>query len=151
MQIDELLNANGLTLIRDIQFNLSASGQNATGETANSLQISVVREGTKMKLILTGRPYFFTVETGRRATPGRKPSRAMIENITQWANARSIDLSAVWAIATKIQEEGTKLWRERGRNDIVAPAVTDFINNTGKAILDNEAERFKMKIQEMKW
>jgi hypothetical protein len=151
MQIEELLFANGQTLIRDIQFNLSATGTNATQETSNSLQIQVTREGSKAKLTLTGRPFFMTVQTGRRPTPGVKPSRDMIQNITRWVEARGMDMDAAWAIATKIQQEGTKLWQSGGRTDIVDPAVTDFINNTGATILENEAERFMIKIKELQW
>jgi len=148
---EQLLNNNGKQLITGIQTNMEKAGQNATGETANSLEIEIQQVGTKFKLILTGRPFFLTVQTGRRPTPGKKPSRQMIDNITKWVDARGIDISAVWAIATKIQNEGTKLWREGGRTDIVNPAVDEFINTTSKEILDNEAERFKIKINEFQW
>jgi hypothetical protein len=146
--IEELLSENGLQLVRDIQFNMSSAGQNATGETAQSLTIEIQKEGTKLKMTLTGRPFFMTVQTGRRPTPGKKPSREMINNITKWVNARGMDESAAWAIATNIQKQGTKLWQSGGRTDIVDPAVEDFINNTSEAMLENEAERFKIKIQE---
>ncbi len=149
--IEELLAENGLQLVRDIQFNMSFAGQNATGETAQSLTIEVQKEGTKVKMQLLGKEFFMVVQTGRRPTPDKKPSRKMIDNISKWVNARGMDESAVWGIATNIQQKGTKLWQEGGRTDIVDPAVTDFINNTGEAILENEAERFKIKIQELKW
>jgi hypothetical protein len=151
MEIEDLLSAHGNALIRDIQTNLQTTGTNATQETSNSLQIAITIEGTKHKLTLTGRPFFFTVQTGRRPTPGQKPSREMINNITRWVNARGIDLSAVWGIATKIQEKGTKLWQSGGRTDIIDPAVDLFINNASEAILENEAETFKIKIQELQW
>ncbi len=151
LPIEQLLAENGLQLVRDIQFNMSSAGQNATNETAQSLTIEVKKEGTKVKLTLSARPFFMTVQTGRRPTPDKKPSRKMIDNITRWVNARGMDEAAVWAIATTIQKKGTKLWQDGGRTDIVDPAVTDFINNTGEAILENEAENFKIKIQELQW
>jgi hypothetical protein len=151
MQIDDLLNAHGNALIRDIQSNLASTGTNATEETSNSLQIAISQEGTKYKLTLTGRPFFFTVQTGRRPTPDKRPSKEMISNISRWVNARGIDLSAVWGIATNIQKKGTKLWQAGGRTDIVDPAVDAFINETSDALLNNEAETFKIKIQELQW
>ncbi len=91
------------------------------------------------------------VQTGRRPTPDKKPSRAMIANITRWVEARGIDLDAVWAIATKIQQRGTWLWLEGGRTDIVDPAVDDFINNVAQRLADAGADDLVLKLREMKW
>lgn len=151
MQIEELLNSDGIQLINDIRSNIGASGQNATLETSQSLRIEVKQEGTKFKLQLFGRPYFMTVQTGRKPTPDKKPSREMIDRITRWVEARDIDLSAVWGIATNIQKKGTKLWQTGGRTDIVDPAVDDFINNVATDLLDSAADDFQMKIRQMKW
>lgn len=151
MELFDLLNAQGNDLIAAIKNNISTSGQNATSETANSLSQEITQEGTKFKYQLTGRPFFMTIQTGRRPTPDKKPSRQMISNISRWVNALGIDASAVWGIATKINQEGTKLWQAGGRTDIVDPAADDFINKTTEAILENEAEEFKIKINEFKW
>jgi hypothetical protein len=147
----EIVNNNGTELINDIRANLVTSGQNATLETSNSLRIEVKQEGNKVKMQLFGRDYFMTVQTGRKPTPDKKPSREMIDRITAWVNARGMDASAVWAIATNIQKKGTKLWQSGGREDIVDPAVDDFINNVSQDLLDNEADNFILKVREMKW
>lgn len=151
MEISQLLGEKGQKLVNDIQRNLAAAGKNATGETARSLKFSIEQNGSVTRFVLTGRPFFNVVQTGRRPTPEKKPSREIITRITAWVKAKNIDLSAVWGIATKIQQEGTKLWQEGGRTDIINPAVDDFINNVSREILANEAEEFKIKIQEMKW
>jgi hypothetical protein len=151
MQTEEILNQDGIQLINDIRANLGSSGQNATLETSQSLRIEVKQEGTKFKLSLFGRPYFMTVQTGRKPTPDKKPSREMIDRITRWVEARDIDISAVWGIATNIQKKGTKLWQTGGRTDIVDPAVDDFINNVANDLLDSAADDFQMKIRQMKW
>lgn len=151
MTINEIFSENGARLITDIQNNMAAAGQNATGETARSLRFHVEQSGRRYKFTLFGRPYFFTVETGRRPTPSKKPSREMIDRITAWTRSRGITLDAVWAIATKIQQEGTKLWQEGGRQDIIRPATDKFINETTNKILENEAQEFRIKIGEMKW
>jgi hypothetical protein len=151
MEMNDLLFENGQTLINDIRNNMSTAGQNATGETANSLRIEIKQEGLKYKFSLYGRAFFNTVQTGRRPTPNKKPSREMINRITAWVNARGIDITAVWAIATKIQQEGTKLWQSGGRSDIIDPAIDAFVNNTTNKILENEAEEFKIRINKMEW
>lgn len=149
-EIFEVIQSQGIELINNIRANLGDSGTNATNKTSQSLRIEIKQEGTKFKLQLFGRPFFMTVQTGRRPSD-KKPSREMIENLTEWVNARGIDESAVWAIATKIQQRGTRLWLEGGRDDIVNPAVDTFINDVGQDLLEAEADNFQIKIREMQW
>lgn len=149
-EIFNVIQSQGIELINNIRANLGATGTNATNKTSQSLRIEIKQEGTKFKLQLFGRPFFMTVQTGRKPSD-KKPSREMIENLTEWVNARGIDESAVWAIATKIQQRGTRLWLEGGRDDIVNPAVDTFINDVGQALLEAEADDFQIKIREMQW
>jgi hypothetical protein len=151
MPIVDIVKNEGIQLMNDIRANMGSAGMNVTNETSHSLSIETKEEGTKIKMTLLGRPFFMTVQTGRRPTPGKKPSREMISNITAWVEGRNMDLSAVWAIATKIQQKGTKLWQSGGRKDIVDPAVEDFVKNVEQAILDKEGERYATQIQNMKW
>lgn len=150
-EIFSVIQNSGIELINNIRANLGATGTNATNKTSQSLRIELKQEGTKFKLQLFGRPFFMTVETGRRPTPDKKPSREMISNITEWVNARGIDESAVWAIATKIQQRGTRLWFEGGREDIVQPAVDTFINDVSQALLEAEADNFILKVRRLEW
>lgn len=149
--IFDIVQQRSVDLVNDIRANMGAAGQNATGKTSQSLRFEVKQEGTKVKMQLFGRPFFMTVQTGRKPTPDKKPSREMISNITEWVNARGIDESAVWAIATKIQQRGTRLWFEGGRNDIVDPAVDEFTNNVSQELLDAEVENFVLKIRSLEW
>lgn len=151
MEIPDILQDDGIQLINDIRANMGSAGQNATNETSRSLRIEVKQEGTKFKLQLFGRAFFMTVQTGRRPTPEKKPSREMIARITDWVEARGIDSSAVWGIATNIQKKGTKLWQTGGRTDIVDPAIDDFVNNVSQHLLDNAADEFVLKVRAMKW
>jgi hypothetical protein len=150
-QIIDIVQNNGIQLTNDIRANMGQAGMNATLKTANSLRIETRQEGSKVKMTLFGRPFFMTVQTGRRPTPDKKPSRDMISNITEWVEARGLDEKAVWAIATNIQKKGTKLWQEGGRTDIVDPAVDDFVNQTATDLLDLASENLILKIREMKW
>jgi hypothetical protein len=150
-QIIDIVQNNGIQLTNNIRANIGQAGMNATLKTANSLRIETKQEGSKVKMTLFGRPFFMTVQTGRRPTPDKKPSRDMISNITEWVNARGLDEKAVWAIATNIQKKGTKLWQEGGRTDIVDPAVDDFLNQTAQDVLEWGADNLILKIREMKW
>lgn len=151
MEIIDLINSKGIDLINDIRANLGSTGTNATGRTSQSLRIEVKKEGTKIKLQLFGRAFFTSVDDGRRPTPGKKPSREFIENLKPWAASRGIDESAVWAIATSINQKGTNLWKDGGRETVVPPAVDDFVNDVSLALLDNAATEFQIKIRQMKW
>lgn len=150
-EIFEVIQNSGIDLINNIRANLGATGTNATGKTSQSLRIELKHEGTKYHLTLFGRPFFMTVQTGRKPTPDKKPSREMISNLTEWVNARGLDESAVWAIATKIQQRGTRLWFEGGREDIVDPAVDTFVNDVSQAFLEAEADNFSIRVKTMKW
>lgn len=150
-EIFNVIQNSGIDLINNIRANLGATGTNATGKTSQSLRIELKQEGTKFKLQLFGRPFFMTVETGRQPTPDKKPSREMISNLTEWVNARGLDESAVWAIATKIQQRGTRLWFEGGRDDIVQPAVDTFVNDVSQAALEAEADNFILKVRSLEW
>jgi hypothetical protein len=75
----------------------------------------------------------------------------MIDNLRVWMNARGMDSSKVWAVATKINQRGTRLWFEGGRQDIVDPAVDEFINGVSQDALEAEADNFVLKVRQMKW
>jgi hypothetical protein len=151
MTLDQAIGQEGIQLLNDIRANMGAAGMNATNETSHSLRIEQSREGNVIKMKLLGRPYFFTVQTGRKPTPDKKPSREMIQRITRWVEARSIDLEAVWGIATNIQKKGTKLWQAGGRTDIIDPAIEDFVNNVSRTILEFGAQEIKRTIKELEW
>ena len=147
-ELIEILNEQGIELVNGIRANLGSTGTTATGKTSQSLRFEISQEGTKTRLKLFGRPFFMTVETGRKATPNKKPSREFIENLKPWAEARGIPEGAVWAIATKINKLGTNLFRAGGREDIVEPPVDTFINNVSQQLLDSKADELVMKIRD---
>ena len=151
MELIEIVNEQGIQLINNIRANLGSTGTNATLKTSQSLRIEISQEGANIRLKLFGRPFFNTVETGRKPTPGKKPSREFIENLKPWAAARGIDEKAVWAIATKINQKGTNLFMAGGREDIVEPAVDTFVNNVSQGLLNSAADDFQIKIREMEW
>lgn len=150
MEIFDSIRVRSFDLINNIRANLGATGTNATGRTSQSLRFELKQEGNKYKMTLFGRPFFMTVQTGRRPSD-KKPSREMIDNLRVWMNARGMDSSKVWAVATKINQRGTRLWFEGGRQDIVDPAVDEFINGVSQDALEAEADNFVLKVRQMKW
>lgn len=151
MKVTDFLGQDGIQLLNDIRANMGSAGMNVTNETSHSLTFEIKEEGTKIKFLLYGRPYFMTVQTGRKPTPGKKPSREMIDRITAWVEGRNMDTEAVWAIATNIQEKGTKLWQQGGRKDIVDPAIEAFTKSVEEHLLDMGQTNLFAKINELKW
>jgi len=103
-----------------------------TGKTARSVKYEVTDDGAKATLRITGRPYFMAVQTGRRPTPGIKPSRTFVDNIREWLQASGGEQGAAYAIARSINEKGTKLWQKEGNtiiSDIVNQSLIDKISH----------------------
>lgn len=135
-------------MIGDIRRNLSSTGTNATNKTQQSLRAEVTQGQNKYRMRLLGREFFFTVETGRKPTPEKKPSRTMIQNIREWVKARGLEERLTWAIATEIQKKGTRLWRQGGRKDIVSNVVTNSrIDQITRSVLDQFAKDFAANIK----
>lgn len=139
--IDDILDRAGKFAVEKIQRNLSSTGTNATSETSQSVKYSVESQGNKSILTITAKPYFMVVETGRRATPEKKPGREMLDSIGKWLAARGKEESMKWAVAVKINKEGTELHKKGGRKDIVSNVINDqFIQDLMAEILKHFAE-----------
>lgn len=129
-----------------------AAKQVASGRTKASIKVEVTEDGG----ILWGRFPFGTLETGRRA--GRI-SHNFAGIIRQWIIDKGISVSPIqyirkpserWkpkytpqerglmnmagAIAQKIKKEGTRLYRENGRDDIYSPEIEKTVDNITKKI-----------------
>lgn len=139
--IDDILTKAGKYAVEKIQGNLASSGTNATEESSESVTFSVESQGNKSTLTITAKPYFMVVETGRKPTPGKKPGREMLDNIGKWLTARGKEESIKWAVAVKINKEGTELFKKGGRKDIVSNVITDqFIEDIANEILQYFAD-----------
>jgi len=125
MTIKEALSDELDNIVESIKKNLQASGKNTTGKTAESPRKEIKDSGTHIIGQIIVPRYFGVLETGRRPTPDKKPGREMLENIREWADAKGLDDGIEWAIATKINKEGTKLWKDGGRKDIFTPVTDD--------------------------
>lgn len=138
-QVIQILTNQGQSLTEQIKANVPR----VTGKTADSLGYEVVSDKDSATLTITAKPFFRVVETGRRPTPEKKPSRDMIKNITEWLKALGKEQSLAWAIATKINKEGTKLWRDGGREDVFSNVLTDrAFNKLERSVYDALADHY---------
>ena len=113
--------------------NIVSTGQNASGSTIQSLTI----QSSDDSVTLFGRPYFGTLETGRK--PGKMPP---VSSILDWIKAKPIpvptkmkDTSFAYAIAKKIANEGTSLYQKGGRNDVYSNEIPNTINSISRKLL----------------
>lgn len=142
-EIISILNKYGSSTIEQIRNNLSSTGTNATGKTSQSLRYEVTNEGTKATLKVIGKPYFAVVETGRKPTPGNKPSYEFVNNIKQWLAARGKDDKGAYGIAMSINKKGTKLFRDGGRKDIYSNVINqNLVDKINIDLLNKFAEQF---------
>ena len=124
-----------------------AAGQKASGKTIESLKIE--QDGDKV--ILYGRQAFGTLETGRK--PGNGPGNFR-EILYQWSIDKGISFekdyqrkSFAYLLAKKIEREGTKLYREGGRNDIYSqliPETIEAIANRIGILFEKEIDHIKL-------
>jgi hypothetical protein len=137
-----ILNENAESFITKIKGNLDATGTTATGESGKSLRYEINEDGSKIVLTVFGKPYFAVVETGRK--PGGGVSRGMIDNITKWAQVRGKE-EFIWAIAKKIDKEGSELFRKGGRTDIYTDEKEGFADKVFMEVTENIANEFFRK------
>lgn len=138
----KILEDSAQSLIYKIQANMAANNVNATLKTSEALGYEIVQDGDITILNITGNEFTQVIETGRRPTPELKPGASMIQNITEWVEARGLDNSLVWAIATQINKEGTQLWQKGGRDDIYTLPFEEFTSLLSNQILDFTLDSF---------
>lgn len=99
---------------------------NATGKTAKSLRFEVKEDGSILSLRIVGRPYFMSLQTGRRPTRQGSPKGdpTLVDAIKEWLEAKGLPGNA-YAIAKNIHEKGTKLYRQGGNT-----IITDIVNQS---------------------
>lgn len=139
----DILSKYGDSIVNRIKQNLAATGTNATGKTSNSVTFFIETSPTKQTLKVLGRPYFLSVETGRKATPQYdKPSKEFVASIQEWMNAKGIP-GLAYGIAKSIHQKGTKLFRDGGRQDIVSNVVNQTtVDQITQDVLNRYATEF---------
>lgn len=122
------------------------AGQKASGRTIQSMQVVVEDMGDSVVGTLYGRQYFQNLETGNKPwkNPTTKVPRFFHDIIDQWISDKGLSLNA-WAVAYKIIHEGTKLYRDGGRDDIYSNEIPKTLESIGDAV----TALYDMQITEM--
>lgn len=119
----------------------------ASGKTRESIRFIVEED----RLIFLAREYFKLIEKGIRPSK-KKPSKEMIESITEYARARGFDNpeKAAWAISVKQLAEGDATFKQGGRvvySDVMDTFTKDFSQalqkDFSKTLVQGVKESFK--------
>ncbi len=152
VELISLLAKYGQSTVERIKQNIVSTGTNATGKTAKSLRYEISVVGTKTILMVIGaRPYFATIETGRKATPNfTKPSVAFVASIKEWVKAKGLPEGSAYAIAKSIHKHGTKLHQAGGRQDIISNVANQgLIQSITKHSLTKFADLLLTNVREV--
>jgi hypothetical protein len=113
---------------RDIIANHERAGQVASGKTRDSLSVEVTSDTTSATATMYGRKYFAALETG--SAPWKKqyehPPRPFVETIAKWMTDKGIEGVSAYLVARKIMREGSRLYRDGGKQDIFTPVMSDI-------------------------
>lgn len=135
-----ILAQQGNTLVAEVK--RAIEPHKATGRTSASLMFSVRREGDKDILQLTGRSFIMALETGRKSTPQyTKPSRAFVQSIREWLQAKGSDTAPAYAIAKSIHQKGTK-----GTLGIISGPVNNWVDQISVYILEQFAQQYLFNV-----
>jgi len=136
--LNEILLKWGEHVAERIKTNLDTTNTTASGKTKQSVEV-VVGDG---ELTIYGRPFFQGVETGRGA--GKIPYK-FTDIIRQWMTDKGIEdrfgdkewqkRNASYMIAQKIKNEGSRLFRNGGRDDIYTNVLDEELPELEKQIL----------------
>lgn len=126
--IDDIIEEWAENVINKIKENLDSTGTTASGKTKDSLELVMTDNGFQ----IVGRQYFRSVEEGR---PSGGIPYNMTEIIRKWMSDKGIEnqfgktesekRSAAYLIGQYIKTNGTKLYREGGREDIYTDVITE--------------------------
>jgi hypothetical protein len=113
---------------QDIIANHESAGQVASGKTRDSMSVEVTTDTTSATATMYGRKYFAALETGSKPWENQytHPPKPFVETIAQWMVDKGIEGVSAYLVARKIMREGSKLYREGGRQDIFTPAMEDI-------------------------
>lgn len=146
--------------------NIRTSGEWASGKTAESMVVIPTERGGMLK----GRPYFQSLEDGRPA--GRVPYD-FASIIRQWIIDKGIAVTPMpyktnrphkytpadrglnhmaSAIAWSIKENGTRLYRTGGRDDIYSNVIAEEVEKLKRRLIYTTIDTIgKLTKEDLKW
>lgn len=141
LDLTKILDDWAADVVAAIRVNLEETGTNASGRTSESLEYTITDDN---HIIITGRPYFRSIEQGR---PAGKVPYNFTDIISQWIDNKGIashfgitnekeKRSVAYLIGRKIKEEGTDLYRDGGREDIYTSVINEKLDDLNKQLED---------------
>ena len=135
-----------------IILNMGQAGQIVTGRTAASMRVEQVSNN---EVRLVARPFFSALETGSQPWMGRTGERMTAQQfravIADWATRKNIVPrgmtvdSFAFVVSRKIMNEGSKLYRSVGRNDI----FTQEVERTEDEIRESVSDTFRVVMRDI--
>lgn len=126
VHIEQYVRYELIELKERIARNIISTNRNASGDTIRSMNIQITSQGggSFVTAYLYGRPYFSALETGSRPWRNqyKRVPQFFADIIQEWIDAKGLDLNA-YAVATKIMRQGSKLYRDGGRNDVYTQEI----------------------------
>ena len=121
----------GVNLLRQ-----AIASQDATGKTAASIRFVVQENKGEEALTFYARQYFDLLEKGIRPS-SKRPSKEMIESMTEYARARGFanPEKAAWAISIKQLAKGDTTHRQGGRI-LYSDDMNTFVKELGRELAE---------------
>ena len=123
-----------------ITANIRTSGEWASGKTAESMRIEAKDNGGT----LYGRPDFWNLEEGSEPSPEHRYPANFEQVIYEWMDAKGIapsdeyeHVTVAQCIAWFIRKNGTRLYRDGGRDDIYSTVIEEELDNLRKELVIN--------------
>jgi hypothetical protein len=141
--IEDILERKAQETVERIQVNIHASGQNKSGETADSVHY-VMSDNKPGFTIFGGREFFPSIETGSKPSH-KNPSPEMIKKMEKW-KAISGAKGTPWGISKNILKFGSKLWQQGGRTDIYTDVVEELKKDLPEMIAKEAKKEYQISI-----
>lgn len=145
-------------LLNQLAQELKANIPNASGETANSIEVRITETTDRVRGDLLGAKYIMALEDGRGPTGsggGKSEGKTLREKILEWIKAKNItpvntarkmnQEQLSWAIAIKIHNEGTKLFRDGGHSGVISNVINDQRIETFIEVFQSRAARILLQ------
>jgi hypothetical protein len=121
--IKDILSKFGDDTVSIIRDNMRNAGQNATGQTS----AGITSETSDTRVTVSAPRYIWVLEKGRGPYAGG-PASGLASKLEDWIRAKGVSLKpgqtieqAGKSLAYIINKQGTKLYRQGGRKDIITP------------------------------
>lgn len=123
-------------ITKEMKVLIKLNGSFASGELYNSIRTSVDKKGDEWKIKFNMIYYGLFVDKGTK--PGHYPN---INDLRQWARHKGISQAAVYPIAKRIYERGTKARPFTTPLEEGSPLLKELVDGLGETFIDDAVEQ----------